>query len=231
MCVYPVSGAPTGRYIATGLNGTKDFHNVQPCNVLEKNVNLRQVLNAPLQVASGVPVASPALNRVPFTGGMPMIRSSVVDGMNVRLPPAYNQYRLRNTNICATVPQVPNNMTYSEMPAVGGPWPNAQSGPVGRMINQTATGCRVGPINGYTDCYVQPGVPRNGYCATPAAVMNPNPNGSYAQMPMQGWNQMQHAPMVPFCNAASVSGVNAACFASTYASPPAGSVRSIPTSV
>lgn len=165
VCGYPIIANPSSRYVGVvGMNGTKEMHTLQQHSVFEKNANLHQVLNAPLQMVAGGHVVPPS-NRVQYQGGAQMLRAPTSDGTNIRLPPAYNQYRFRNYGNC--VPAATHVLYPSEIQQ-GVMRPNMPpTSNVGRFMNQSVPGCRTNLVNGYTDNYMPQ---RNGYCSNPSVV-------------------------------------------------------------
>jgi hypothetical protein len=232
MCGYPVAANSANRYVGMGVNGTKDTHALQQYNVLEKNANLRQVLNAPLQMAAaGGQVIQPC-NRVPFSAGSQMIRIQTAEGTNMRLPPTYSQYRFRNLSTC--VPAGTNLIHPADIPH-GVRRPNMpQTSSVGRFINQPLPGSRTTGVNGCTDNYIPQ---RNGFC-TNTVMMGQVGGTGYMQHPSAGWNQMQNMSGVPVQqNVASpassgfISNVNNVSHERTLMSPQDGLLPSVPIMV
>lgn len=232
VCSYPVASNAANRYVGVGVNGTKETHALQQYTVLEKNANLRQVLNAPLQMAaSGGPVVQ-TCNRVPFSAGNQMMRMQTAEGTNMRLPPTYNQYRFRNLSNC--LPAGTNVIHPADIPH-GVHRPNMpQTSAIGRFVNQPVAGCRTTTVNGFSDSYLPQ---RNGFC-TNTVMMGHVGGAGYAQHPSAGWNQMQNVRGVPVqqtvASAASsglVNNLNNVNHEQIAVSSPDGVIPSIPVTV
>jgi len=187
MCGYPVTANSAGRYVGVGMNGTKDVHTLQQYSVLEKNANLRQVLNAPLQMAAGASTIQQMSSRIPFSNGPPMqARMQSSEGPNMRLPPAYNQYRFRNFNY-NSMPAAGSNTFYPTdiPPGIMRPgMPPTSDG--SHFVNQSMPGCRPVSVNGYNDGYIPQ---RNGYCSNPV-MMSHTTGGGFVQHSTAGWNNV-----------------------------------------